>query len=161
MLDKLDKAIIRKLQKDLPLVSSPFKSAAEELGIGEEELLDRIRKLSHKRILRRLGAVLHHRNAGFAANAMVIWNVPENQIDEAANRMSAFPWVSHCYQRTTFPGWPYNLFTMVHAKSLDECEGLIAQAAEAVQIQDYEVLYSQKELKKSSMKYFYSTKDEK
>lgn len=100
-MDLLDKAIILKLQEDLPLVPRPYRHIACELGICEEELLGRLRKLKEERILRRIGAILHHRTVGFKANAMVVWNISECRIKEVTDMMITFPEVSHCYQRRT------------------------------------------------------------
>ncbi|MEW9124587.1 MAG: Lrp/AsnC family transcriptional regulator [Thermotaleaceae bacterium] len=154
MIDKLDKSIIQKLQEDLPLTEQPFKWIADTLEIKEEELLEKIKGLLDKGMMRRLGAVLYHRKAGYGANAMVVWVVPADKIDGIGNIMASFSCVSHCYQRPTFPDWPYNLFTMIHGRTFEECEEQISQVAKAVNLENYEILYSTKELKKTSMQYF-------
>lgn len=153
-MDLLDKAIIFKLQEDLPLVPQPYKHIACELGICEEELLGRLKKLKEEGILRRIGAILHHRTVGFKANAMVAWNISECRIKEVTDMMVTFPEVSHCYQRMALPNWNYNIYTMIHSKSFKQCDSIILHIAERININEYEVLYSTKELKKSSMKYF-------
>lgn len=153
-MNELEKAIVRKLQEDIPLVKEPYKYIAEELGISEHELLDKIEALKSQKALRRVGAMLHHRTAGFKANAMVIWEVAEDSIKQVTDLMISFDEVSHCYQRQTMPEWPYNIYTMIHAKTLKGCETIISTLLSKTDICKYEVLYSTKELKKSSMKYF-------
>lgn len=152
--NSLDRAIVRKLQENLPLVPEPYKSIADELGISEQELLIRIKELRERKMLRRVGAILHHRTAGFKANAMVVWNVPIDKIRDVANIMISFPEVSHCYERKVMSNWPYNVYTMVHSESFEKCEAIILKIAHSAGIDTYEVLYSTRELKKSSMKYF-------
>jgi len=154
MFSSLDIKIIRKMQDDLPLVPQPYKLIAEELGIKETELLEKIKEFCEKGIIRRFGATLNHRNIGFKANAMVVWNVPEERIKEVSKIMILFSEVSHCYQRPTFPSWNYNIFTMVHGENEEECEKTVQKIVSAVGISDYSMLYSTEELKKSSMKYF-------
>ncbi|MDF2522701.1 MAG: transcriptional regulator [Clostridiales bacterium] len=154
MLSSLDKMIVRRLQEELPLAPQPYKVMAEELGITEDELLEKIRDFQNKGVLRRFGAILHHRKAGYTANAMVVWVVPEERAEEVGKLMSSFTQVSHCYQRVTFHDWPFNMFTMVHGPTTDECEEVIAQISKAIQIYKYEILYSTMEVKKVSMKYF-------
>lgn len=153
-MDSLTRAIVRKLQGDLPLVREPYKQIAEELGILEEELFGKIRELKEKKALRRISGVLYHRALGFKANAMVVWQVPEENIREAAEYMAAQPAVSHCYEREMQPKWPYNLYTMLHAQNFEACEAHIKDLAKVTGISQYQALYSTRELKKSSMKYF-------
>lgn len=154
ILSSLDKSIIRKMQGNLPLAAQPYKLIAQELGIKEEELLEKIKEFCDNGIIRRFGATLNHRNVGFKANAMVVWIVPEERIKEVSGIMIQFPEVSHCYQRPTFPNWPYNIFTMVHGENKEKCEKTIKKIVLLTNIYKYSILYSTKELKKSSMKYF-------
>lgn len=154
MLTDLDKAIIRELQGDLPLVPHPYAQVAKKLNIDEEELLDRIRWMQDRGMIRRLGAAIRHREAGFTANAMIVWRVAEEKAEEVGRKLAACPEVTHCYLRPEIPGWPYNLYTMVHGQSRQECEALAAQLSEKVGIEDYRILYSTRELKKSSMRYY-------
>jgi len=154
MLSCLDKKIIRRIQEDLPLVPKPYKEISQELGITEKELINKIERFCNRGIIRRFGSILNHRNVGFMANAMVVWKVQEEKIKDVSKIMISFSQVSHCYQRPTFPGWPYNIFTMVHAQTKLECENVVKQISSAVNIYDYNMLYSTAELKKVSMKYF-------
>lgn len=154
MLTELDKEIIRRLQGDLPLVPRPYQVIAHDLGIEEEELLEKINWMKEKGMIRRLGAAIRHRQAGFKANAMVVWQVPTEQVADVGQKLATYPEVTHCYERPTFPDWPYNLFTMVHGRRREECEAIAQRMAQEVGIENYRLLYSTKELKKTSMKYF-------
>lgn len=154
MLSCLDKSIIRRVQEDLPLVPEPYKEIARQLDITEDELMNKIKEFCCSGIIRRFGTVVNHRNIGFISNAMVVWIVPEDLIEDVSKIMISFSQVSHCYQRPTFPEWPYNVFTMIHGQSNQECERIAKEIAEAINIKDYNLLYSTKELKKVSMKYF-------
>lgn len=154
MLSATEINIIRRLQEDLPLVSEPYKKLAEDLGITESELLTKIIEFKNKNILRRFGATLNHRKVGFHSNAMAVWIVPTDRLAEVSIIMISFPQVSHCYERTTQPSWPYNMFTMIHGQSKQECEKVIGQISDLTNINSYNILYSTEELKKTSMKYF-------
>jgi DNA-binding Lrp family transcriptional regulator len=154
MIDDLDRNIIRHLQGDLPLTTTPFASVARELGIGEEALLERIRGLRERGVLRRFGATLRHRQAGIKANAMVAWYVPRDRIDEVGPLMAGVREVSHCYERKTNPKWKYNLFTMVHGRSKMHCREVVGRIVQMTGLNDYVELFTQKEFKKTSPEYF-------
>lgn len=154
MFDIIDKAIINKLSGDIPLVEEPYKKIAEELGITEEEVLSRIKEFQNKEIVRRIGAILYHREVGYKWNAMVVWTIPQDSVEKTASAMCSFKEVTHCYERPTFSNWPYNIFTMIHGESKKECENIVKQIYERINFYDYKILYSLKELKKSSKKYF-------
>lgn len=154
MLSSLDINIIRKLQEDLPLVPRPYMEIAEQLGITENEVIDKIQEFCKSGIIRRFGTTINHRNVGFKANSMVVWMVPEERIKAVTKIMILFSQVSHCYERPTLPGWPYNVFTMVHEETKQECEKVVKEISKAVNINEYDMLYSSDELKKVSMKYF-------
>jgi DNA-binding Lrp family transcriptional regulator len=154
MITKLDKKIIRLIQKDLSLDPRPFDTIAQEIGISEERLIERIRTLKKEGIIRRFGATLRHVRAGFVANAMVVWKIPFSQVDEIGKIFSQFKEVSHCYQRPPRKDWPYNLYTMIHAKGRDQCQAIVEQMSRSVGIDNYLMLFSEREFKKSSMAYF-------
>ena len=149
-----DKAVIRALQGDFPLCEEPYKVLAEQAGMSEQEFIDCVRELSEEKKIRKMGAVLRHREAGFVANALCAWSVPPEKLDEVAKVMANNPAVSHCYDRNTAPNWNYNLYTMVHAKSREECERIVKSLATSTGIEQFQILYSKKEWKKTSMKYF-------
>ena len=154
MLNELEKQIVRELQKGLPLVSQPYLALANRLGLSETELMDKIKEFLDRGLLRRFGAAVKHQDLGFVANAMIVWEVPEEQVLKAGQTMAGFAEVSHCYQRPAYPDWPYNLFTMVHGQNEGECQKIALQLSEATGLKKYKLLFSTAELKKSTMKYF-------
>lgn len=154
MLTELEKKVIALLQTDIPVVKRPFKVMAEKIGITEEEFLTVLKDLDDRNMIRRFGATLKHQKSGFKANAMVAWQVPEDQVEKTGSIMATFQEITHCYRRNPAPGWKYNLYTMVHATSEDECYAIVNKISEAVGQNEYELLFSRKELKKTSMKYF-------
>ncbi len=149
-------ALIKALQGPMAAVERPYDEAAAELGIDTEELLSRLRDLMDRKILRRVAAILYHRRAGFSANGMGVWKVPEEEIMEVGGRMASFRGVSHCYQRPTYEDWPYSVFTMAHGRSKDECDAVLdAIAAECgIGPDDRATLYSSTEYKKIRLHYF-------
>jgi DNA-binding Lrp family transcriptional regulator len=154
MLDDLERKIVHYLQGNLPLTDRPFAVLAEKIGIHEEELIEKIKLLKEQGILRRFGANLNHRLAGFKANAMVAWYIPEDKMDIIGPLMATFKEVSHCYQRKIHEKWKYNLFTMVHGKSKKDCQDIARRIAENTGINEYIVLLTLKEYKKTSPRYF-------
>lgn len=153
-LDEIDKKVIRAMQGEFPLVAEPYKLIAEEVGISEEELLKRLKSYKNSGKIRKMGAVLRHRQVGYAANVLCAWVVPPERLDEVAKGMSASPSISHCYDRNIYPEWPYNVYTMIHGHSREECEEIAAALAEKYNLKKREMLYSVKEWKKTSMQYF-------
>lgn len=154
ILTQLDKEIIKVLQGDFPLCEEPYKVLAEKVGITEEEFLNHVKNFVEEKKIRKMGAVLRHREAGFKSNALCAWEVPPEKIDEVAKIMSENPAVSHCYDRTTAPNWNYNLYTMIHARTRAECDEIINNLSESTGIKNFQILYSKKEWKKTAMKYF-------
>jgi DNA-binding Lrp family transcriptional regulator len=156
-LTEQDKALIRVTQEDLPLVEEPFAQQAQQAGVPQEQLIAWLREVEAMGFMRRFAAVLRHHKAGFTDNGMLTWCVPAEKIEEAGRAAAAFPQVSHCYQRPTYPDWPYNLFTMVHARSRENCERIAEQIAETLKpfgVTQRAVLYTLKEYKKTRVKYF-------
>jgi DNA-binding Lrp family transcriptional regulator len=149
-----DKAAIRELQEDLSLVSRPFDDMAMRLGFGTAELFALASDFQNRRIMRRFSAVLHHRRSGFRANAMVVWKVPSDRSEEIGMLMAQHSAVTHCYERPTFPDWPYTHFTMVHAPTQEECEEVTKEIAEVTGVTDRLLLYSTREYKKTRVRYF-------
>ena len=153
-LSELDVAVIRALQGDMPVVPEPYEPAARELGITVDELLERLESLRERRALRRVAAILFHRRAGFSANGMGVWNVPDEAILELGPRMASFRGISHCYQRPTYADWPYSVFTMAHGRSKEECDAILDSIAEDTGIEERRTLYSSTEFKKVRLRYF-------
>ena len=159
-ISELDKAVIRELQEDLPVVAHPFLPMAERLGLTEDELFAAARDLQRRGFLRRVAAILYHRRAGFKANGMGVWAVPTERIAEVGVTMASFSNVSHCYQRPTYPDWPYSVFSMVHGRSAEECEDVLAAISNATGIGEYISLYSTREYKKTRLLFYTSAYEE-
>ena len=149
-----DVAVIRATQGPMPAVAEPFAPAAERLGVSQDEVFARLESLKERKALRRVAAILFHRRAGFSANGMGVWKVPPDQVLELGRRMAATRGISHCYERPTYPDWPYALFTMAHGRSKDECDAILDSIAEATGISERATLYSSTEFKKVRMLYF-------
>ncbi len=146
--------LIKELQKDIAIVSSPFEETIKRLSMDYDEFFALANELKSAGVMRRFAAILNHRKAGFTANAMSIWSVPKEEAEEIGKKLAAFSAVSHCYLRPSFPNWPYNLFAMVHAKTQQECDKLIEEMAKEVNIKEYAKLYSTQEFKKQRIVYF-------
>ena len=147
-------AVIKELQKDITVVKEPFKEATEKLGLSYDAFFTLANELKESGVMRRFATILNHRKAGFGANAMSVWAVPENKGEEIGKEMAEFSAVSHCYLRPSYPNWPYNLFAMVHAKTQEECDTLIEEMAKESGLTEYGKLYSTVEFKKQRLVYF-------
>jgi DNA-binding Lrp family transcriptional regulator len=153
-LEELDIAVIKSLQGDLPVVSEPFAPSAQELGISQEELLAHLESMQERRALRRVAAILYHRRAGYSANGMGVWRVPEDRVLEIGPLMASFRGISHCYERPTYEDWPYSVFTMAHGRSKEECDSILDSIEERTGISERATLYSSTEFKKIRLLYF-------
>jgi len=149
-----DKNFIRELQKDMEIIDEPFVNAANNLGITENELFEKMKFYEDNGIMRRFAAILRHRQVGFTANGMIVWIVPEDRISEVGEKLGAFPQVSHCYERPTYPDWPYNVFSMIHCKTQDEAHDVAKTIQKQINIPEYQILFSSREFKKIRVEYF-------
>lgn len=154
-----DKDFIRQLQKDLKIIPEPFKEMSEDLGITTSELFTKAKEYERIGVMRRYAAILRHRDAGFSANGMIVWKVPEAKIDETGFKLAAFPQVSHCYRRPVYPDWPFNLFSMVHARTTEAAEKMAIEMSRHIGVKDYSILFSSREFKKERVKYFQENKN--
>jgi DNA-binding Lrp family transcriptional regulator len=145
--------LIRWLQGDLSIEERPFGKMAGKVGVGEKTVLDMIRKMTERGIIRRFGAVLNHQEAGYKHNAMGVWQVPA-RVHEVGAVMASFPQVSHCYERPRWPQWSYNVYTMIHGHSKEECAAIAERISRATGVVGYKLLFSVREFKKTSMEYF-------
>jgi DNA-binding Lrp family transcriptional regulator len=157
-IDDFDVALIRALQGPMAVRSDAYAPAATELGVSVERLLEHCRGMVERKLLRRVAAILFHRRAGFSANGMGVWKVPEERIMELGPQMAAVRGVSHCYQRPTYPDWPYSIFTMAHGRSKEECDAVLDGVAKVGGLSDGDraTLYSSTEFKKIRLLYFTS-----
>ncbi|MDQ3973816.1 MAG: AsnC family transcriptional regulator [Actinomycetota bacterium] len=145
---------LRELQEDLAVQPAPFAGMAERLGSSEEAVLRAARSFIERGLMRRFAAVLHHRRAGFGANAMSVWRVPDEAVDAYGYQLAGYAAVSHCYRRPTYPDWPYALFGMIHATSKDRVEEAVSSIRQRTGLDDYRLLYSTREYKKARVRYF-------
>ncbi len=152
--DDTDIAVIRATQGDLPVVAEPYAAAAAGLGMDVDALLAHLAGMKERGLLRRVAAILYHRRAGFSANGMGVWAVPDEQIAEIGPRMAAYRGISHCYQRPTYEDWPYSVFTMAHGRSKEECDAILDSIAADTGIEGRATLYSSTEFKKIRLLYF-------
>lgn len=150
-----DERIVRATQGGLPLVPAPYARIAQEVGVSEAEVLERLRSMLADGRIRRIGVVPNHYALGYTANAMTVWDVDDEALGELGAAVGALAFVSHCYRRPRrLPDWPYNLFAMVHGKSKQETEarteeiGMVLGAA----CRRYDVLYSVRILKKTGLR---------
>jgi DNA-binding Lrp family transcriptional regulator len=152
--DETDIAVIKALQGSMPVVPEPYAPAAAAVGMPAEDFLAHLDGMRERKLLRRVAAILFHRRAGFSANGMGVWKVPDNRIMELGPRMAAFRGISHCYQRPTYEDWPYSVFTMAHGRSKEECDAILDSIAESTGIDERSTLYSSTEFKKIRLLYF-------
>ncbi len=153
-LTEQDKDFIRELQKDMEIIDEPFIKAATNLGITEDELFEKMKYYEDIGVMRRFAAILRHRQIGFTANGMIVWKVPEEKISDVGAKLGAFPQVSHCYERPTYPDWPYNVFSMIHCKTQDEAHEMAKTIQDQIHVDDYRILFSSREFKKTRVEYF-------
>jgi DNA-binding Lrp family transcriptional regulator len=155
-LEDFDVALIRALQGPMAVRPDAYAPAAAKLGVEVERMLDHCRGMLERKLLRRVAAILFHRRAGFSANGMGVWKVPEERITELGPKMAAVRGVSHCYQRPTYDDWPYSVFTMAHGRSKEECDAVLDGVARVGELGDSDraTLYSSTEFKKIRLLYF-------
>jgi len=153
-LTETDKRLIYLLQSDLPVSQRPFAWLAQRVGLDEEKVIARVAAFKESGLIRRFGATLFHQRSGYPANVMVAWRAPAERIEEMGQHLAAFREVTHCYQRASAPTWPYNLYTMTHGQTEAACLRIVERMAKKVGLDDYRLLYSLQELKKTSMRYF-------
>jgi siroheme decarboxylase len=155
--DDFDVAVIRALQGDMPVIEEPYAPAAAALGVPQQKFLDHLAGMQERGLLRRVAAILYHRRAGFSANGMGVWKVPDEKILAVGRQMAAVRGISHCYQRPTYADWPYSVFTMAHGRSKEECDAILDSIAQTHGIEgpgERATLYSSTEFKKIRLLYF-------
>ena len=150
--DETDMELLKLVQDGIPLTHSPFRRLAADLGITEQEAVNRLKNLQKTGKIRRFAASIGHRAIGITANAMCVWNVPDDRIEGVGAIMAEFPEVTHCYERPRYPDWPYNLFTMVHSYTPEDCEKVAIRISDATGIKDYTLIFSEREFKKTGVR---------
>jgi DNA-binding Lrp family transcriptional regulator len=154
MLTPLEQRVLAAVQRDIPIVPQPYRQLAEAVGVDEQRFIDILADLCARGVVRRYGATLRHQKSGYAANAMTAWCVPEDKIASVGKIMAAHRSVTHCYRRDPAETWPYNLYTMIHGRSEDACRATARKLAKKTGVSEYRLLFSRRELKKTSMVYF-------
>lgn len=149
----LNKRLFSVLSSPLAIAERPFKLWAGKLNMKEEDLLEIIKRLVKKGAIRRFGAVLNHRKIGLKDNVLVAWKIEDKRIDSAAQFICGFSEVSHCYERKTDKDWPYNLYTMIHCSSKNDCLDIVKDISQRLRIKDYRLLFTEKEFKKTRFKF--------
>ena len=138
------------VQDGLPLTPQPFQTIASALGVGETTVIETLQQWLEGGLIKRLGLVVNHRQVGYRANAMVVWDVPDEQVETIADYFCQAGEVTLCYQRPrVLPAWPYNLFCMIHGIDRGTVLAQIATLVEKHQLQDIprDILFSYKQFK--------------
>lgn len=153
-LGEKEKKVLNSLIEGIPLVSEPFKNMAEKIQISEEEFLKIARSLLKKGYLRRIGATFRHNLIGYKGNAMVVWQVSEDEVEKIGTLLASKPFISHCYLRETLPDWPYNLYTMIHAQNEEEILKIVENLSFEFNLKNYQILFTEKEIVRKYTSYF-------
>jgi DNA-binding Lrp family transcriptional regulator len=153
MLDAIDKLLIHEISCNLPIEKEPYKEIGEKLQINEEEVIKRLQKLKDNGYLKRVGGLVRYKKLGFNVNALVVWNVSKDNITNVGEHLASLHEISHCYERYCNKNWDYNLYTMVHGKTNKQLNKLVKGISKNIELYDYIILYTVKELKKSSINY--------
>jgi siroheme decarboxylase len=150
-----ERTVLGLVQGDLPDSATPYADIAATAGISEEEVIGLLTRLSELGTIRRFGATLRHQKAGYGANSMVAWYVESDKdIDVVGQVMASRPEITHCYRRRNCLDWPYNLYTMIHGKTQQDCLRVVLELSEETGVEQFDLLFSHRELKKTSMRYF-------
>ncbi len=153
-MDELDLRLVAELQENLPLTVNPYRTLAERLGVSEETVIARLQALHASGKLKRIGAVLRHQNSGYAANAMVVFKAPPDEMERLGKLLAESPLVSHCYERAPCAEWPYTLYAMMHGRNMETIEEFVSIFALEHGVERFDILRSEEELKKSSLSFF-------
>jgi len=152
-MNKKEIKLAQLIQKDICAVRRPFENIAQKLEISEADVIQSIKKLSRDGLIRKFGAILRHNKTGYKTNALIVWSVPAKQVEKVGKFFSSFPFVSHCYERTPSFKNKYNLFTMIHSQT-EDIHSLVSELSASLKINDFLILKSIEEYKKTSPEYF-------
>ncbi len=156
VLSEADNDLIKAIQGGLPLVPRPWSEVARQVGLAESEVIERVRALQETGVIRRFGIVVRHHELGYHANAMVVWDVPDDQVEQVGEALGRQRCVTLCYRRPRrLPHWPYNLFSMIHGKNRERVLDYIDQITEELGLREIpkEVLFSGRRFKQRGAKY--------
>jgi DNA-binding Lrp family transcriptional regulator len=149
-MDNLDLEILLALQDGIPVVREPFRAIATHLGIRPDEVVERLKRLREEKVIRKFGLFVRKSKVGIVANAMVVWAVPSDRVQEVAEFISRFREVTHCYERRTTRKWRYNLYTMIHGTERETVSKFVKMLSDAVEVEDYLILFSVREFVRRS-----------
>jgi len=155
-MDQQDRLLLDEIQDGLPLVSRPYRQIGDRIGLSEQEVVQRIARLRKIGVIKRMGVVVRHRQLGYRANAMVVWNIPDDRVDELGRCFAGFPFVTLCYQRPRRgEQWPYNLFCMIHGKQRKDVQDRVRQIVSACEVGDipHRLLFSKRCFKQRGANY--------
>lgn len=155
-LDAIDDALIRAIENGLPLCSRPYAEIARQLGIDEQQVLARLAGLQQQGVIKRMGVIVRHRELGYRANAMLVWDVPDERVSELGRCLSQYDFITLCYRRPrVLPDWPYNLFCMIHGKSREDVLQRIDWLIEQCHLESlpHHVLFSRRRFKQRGAVY--------
>ncbi len=153
-MDSKTRQVLCQLQDGFKLETRPFKRIALEVGCTEEEVIEIVKENCKQGIIRRIGVAVRPEHTGHKANALVAWKIADSEVENFGSAVSEMRQISHCYDRECPEGWPYNMFTMIHARTEDSLQQIIGEISERFQVNDYMILRTVRELKKTSMRYF-------
>lgn len=151
-----DRALIRIIQNGLPIVSRPYADIAERLSTTEQDVIQRLQKLINNGAIKRYGVVVRHRELGYKANGMVVWDIPDDKVSELGTCIGRFSCVTLSYRRPRrLPDWPYNLFTMVHGRNREEVTQKVKQIVSSCGLQafNHTILFSTRRFKQRGASY--------
>lgn len=149
-MDNLDLRLLKTVQDGINLTKRPFLEVGDDLGISEDQVIRRLNALMEEGVIRRFAATIGHRALGIVANAMIVWKVPDCDVERVGGIMASFEEVTHCYERATHPEWPYNIYTVIHSHNRDDCIRIASNLSKAAGLEDYKILFSEHEYKKTS-----------
>ena len=149
-MDELDIRLLKTVQDGLELTERPYQALGEKMGMSEDEVIQRLRALVKEGVIRRFAAAIGHRALGIVANAMIVLKVPAGDVERIGRIIASFGEVTHCYEREAQSDWPYNLYAMVHSRSREECMRIASEIIRATEVEEYEILFSEAEYKKTS-----------
>lgn len=154
--DECDRALLQAVEDGLPLVSQPYAALAEQLGMSEGEVMARFWMLQNMGVIKRFGVVVRHHELGYRANAMVVWDIPDDTVREIGRQLGSFPFVTLCYRRPRRPpAWPYNLFTMIHGRDREQVLARVEELVQRSGLVDvrHDVLFSRRRFKQRGARY--------
>jgi DNA-binding Lrp family transcriptional regulator len=157
-MDQINQELIKALQDSLPFEENPYAAIGKILGISEDEVIERLKIMKDSNKLKRISAILRHEKSGYTNNAMVVFKTEAAMTENIGKELSSSPLVSHCYERKSYEKWPYNLYAMLHSRNEYEIEAFVESIVKKYGIDIWEILYSVKELKKTSMIYHISSR---